>query len=687
MSYPGESIENILRRQRIATDNYGLPQNNQQQQQPYIQPQQQQPYIQPQQPNQNMFNILDKKEVPWLKQDITSMRNAQASVQLGSEAEFNRIQGEKIHFLWWVSHGINIPGNNTLYPVQTTLASVILNSTPLQVAHLDEYNRYRANPWLALVGACPRPKIIDKFRNEETIYLPPLVFKLYDDPDPVNQYAGLFYYVMKLSDHTGIKTCYYLQAQIVTYQEIMEIQNKNSNKVITYSNMFKIIKDQCTKHALDFTKINLAIFSCQAPEDNNKTKITDLIPRNAATYDYANLLNDRLPLLKKINSEIGFNLIRILPAPLPVIKTPAALNAPLKALNNDLGKGCGLNVLNYYGYYSNEKDAEGEVICLSDKGTSIFKLMDIVDTTCKNTFDNYDKNPNTFIVLRTTIEEGIKLLYNFFNRFVIQTGNTRTPYFLLFKMYHEDFRAGGAKSLMGHTVSIYIDERGYKRFADPQNKIISDITQMNVEQLTNYIKTTYTGFKFMDVIFQVISTPRNVPGQQANYTKLQKEVYDKIGVTVFDENPIANALFHYNEYYTIDDVLKHTDAARDLYNKPIRNNGDWNFVERTNDIIFGGKTMSKRKTMSKSKNMSKRKSKSKNMNKRKSKSKNMNKRKSKTKTKTRKQYGGENENEEVDPYIQLVQEIDAETHIPTVIRIDTFSKPEPISETEQKSEI
>jgi hypothetical protein len=58
-----------------------------------------------------------------------------------------------------------------------------------------------------------------------------------------------------------------------------------------------------------------------------------------------------------------------------------------------------------------------------------------------------------------------------------------------------------------------------------------------------------------------------------------------------------------------------------------------------------------------------------------------------------KQYGGENENEneEVDPYIQLVQEIDAETHIPTVIRIDTFSKPEPISETEQipeqKSEI
>jgi hypothetical protein len=191
----------------------------------------------------------------------------------------------------------------------------------------------------------------------------------------------------------------------------------------------------------------------------------------------------------------------------------------------------------------------------------------------------------------------------------------------------------------------------------------------------------------MDVIFQVISTPRNVPGQQANYTKLQKEVYDKIGVTVFDENPIANALFHYNEYYTIDDVLKHTDAARDLYNKPIRNNGDWNFVERTNDIIFGGKTMSKRKTMSKSKNMSKRKSKSKNMNKRKSKSKNMNKRKSKTKTKTRKQYGGENENEEVDPYIQLVQEIDAETHIPTVIRIDTFSKPEPISETEQKSEI
>lgn len=131
-------------------------------------------------------------------------------------------------------------------------------------------------------------------------------------------------------------------------------------------------------------------------------------------------------------------------------------------------KGCGLNVLSYYGLIP-QYEAREAAVCLPILGTSVFKVVDFIvyymrlwDATAmmNNTLPSPFK---TFMVKRFELSVGLQVLTNFIRAIDFPQRQNK---FIFFKLYHEAYRGDTDElSHVGHIVSytligdtvVYID--------------------------------------------------------------------------------------------------------------------------------------------------------------------------------------------------------------------------------------
>lgn len=170
-------------------------------------------------------------------------------------------------------------------------------------------------------------------------------------------------------------------------------------------------------------------------------------------------------------------------------------------------KGCGLNVLSYYGLMP-QYEAREAAVCLPILGTSVFKVVDFIvyymrlwDAGWWNEAMMNNSPPDrfkTFIVKRFDLSVGLQVLANFINAIDIPQRQNK---FIFFKLYHEALR-GTTRELshVGHIVS-YMLIGGAVVYIDPQMGKHQQIDfRFNAEAL-NSLYGQHDYYKFVDIVY------------------------------------------------------------------------------------------------------------------------------------------------------------------------------------------
>jgi hypothetical protein len=402
-----------------------------------------------------------------------------------------------VDFFLWISHGDNISSESNFYPIETKFQSIILYSKPFQAITSSELKDLLEEPCKLLVGSCPRIPI----ENEQGrhVFLPPLVFRV--SPDIQNS-IGLYYITFNKYDNviegegikyfSGIKC----KSEIETLYNQENLVNKyGGDNFITYSQIFKLVKDECSKKNLNPKDVLLGIFSCQTNiEEYSKKyakKITDLIPRQIDTI-YPTPATIFTGNQYPANSFVSLTII-------PFIKLPSSWNALAKITH----QGCGINILSYFGIIE-ENYAREIGVCLSIKGTSIFKIVDYINYYLKK----IGVNQLGYFVARSLFNEALDVLLNF-----VLNYKENDKYAIIFKMYNDDILPTGKKSHIGHTVAIFKYGQNIY-YTDPQKSLVKEI-DMNFFKDDNQIKSLYgftngnynLNWKYIDIIFTVSQEP------------------------------------------------------------------------------------------------------------------------------------------------------------------------------------
>ena len=412
--------------------------------------------------------------------------------------EYNNI----LHFYLWVSHGANVSSNRNYYPIETKFAALTFYSHPFETIYetfldtLDKSIKFEnteggSNDICKLItGSCPIIPVINKDTKQKIVYLPPLIFTpefpkdLKIDEQSGEKYMGLYYFSLIKTNNENCKVIE--NKRILTNNDLINLQLKT----ITYSTIFQKVLQDCEKKNLDPDSVMLGIYSCQSKYDKyipeyNQLDITNMIPK------YANISVDRASI---INNIYEYN--------------PNAYSSPCfiidnnqftgwEALGNIKTQGCGLNILSYYGIISTTSARE-ETVCLTSKGTSIFRILDYINQYYF--IKKYNVNNMEYLILRLKIKNGVTILIDFMKRY-----KTHNKYAIIFKVYREniflDKKQGNIYSEVGHTVSIacYNEEIMY---IDAQGSVFINLQgtlEEQVNQLSNYLLEK--SFTYIDIIF------------------------------------------------------------------------------------------------------------------------------------------------------------------------------------------
>jgi hypothetical protein len=460
---------------------------------------------------------------------------------------------ESINFFLWVSHGTNVSSENNFYPIQTEFKSIILYSKPLQPIFLDELDEITKNPCKLVLGSCPYiPVENDMFGKH--VFLPPLIFNN-NEPEPYYQMrvaTGLYHYNIKTNyEQPQIlgknlldlpQNCIAHKNHIYNYRDFLDMYKTN---FITYSQIFKLVTDTCKKMNLDSKDILLGIFSCQEVMDTyakEYTKeISNLIPKQVQpNLMLSNIFtSDNYPE----NSFISLNVM-------PINKMIKNWNKIVEITH----QGCALNVLSYFNIIP-RTSAREQIVCLPMKGTSIFKIIDFINTFIieKNIINHLG-----FFVARCQFDDGIIKIANFMLNY------DEDNYCVIFKMYKKNYTENTKQSHTGHTVAMFKYNESYY-YVDPHQNILQKINISDFGQFINNIKmVTGNNWNFIDLIFIVKNErfPENRPQESS-------------------EN-------------FINDIPDGVDTS---------------IVVRTPDIKFGGKKLFKKMRNNKKKSIKKRKNK------------------------------------------------------------------------------
>ena len=416
--------------------------------------------------------------------------------------EYNNI----LHFYLWVSHGANVSSNRNYYPIETKFAALTFYSHPFETIHetfldtLDKSIKFEntegGSSFICklMTGSCPIIPVINKDTKQKIVYLPPLIFTpefqkdLKNDEESAEEsaekYIGLYYFSLIKTNNDNCKVIE--NKRILTNNDLINLQLKT----ITYSTIFQKVLQDCEKKKLDPNSVMLGIYSCQSKYDKyipeyNQLDIRNMIPK------YANISVDRASI---INNIYEYN--------------PNAYSSPCfiidnnqfttwEALGNIKTQGCGLNILSYYGIISTTYARE-ETVCLTSKGTSIFRIIDYINQYYF--IKKYNVNNMEYLILRLEIKNGILILIDFMKRY-----KTHNKYAIIFKVYREniflDKKQGNIYSEVGHTVSI-AGYNGEIMYIDAQGSVFINLQgtlEEQVNQLSNYLLEK--SFRYIDIIF------------------------------------------------------------------------------------------------------------------------------------------------------------------------------------------
>jgi len=394
---------------------------------------------------------------------------------------------DSVPFFLWVSHGLNVEAAHNYYPMETKFNSLVFYSQPFDSIDTTLLNSFTTDPCRMLLGSCPKIPVTNKESNTKHVYLPPLVFSTSKDESHfLMSYIGLYFaQITKSGD-----SCSYLKpmTKLLYQKDLLEVQVKSHSQYMTYSTIYKIVSDKCKTLNINVEDVVLGIYSCQSEHSLYKTEynttIKDLVPKNVVEVKKANIFNN----LNEIDESLYYSPTLII---FNKLKDWNAL-ASIKT------QGCGLNVLSYYDIIP-QTDARAQTVCLTTKGTSIFKIVDYINDYAVKTAGIA---ANAYVIIRMNLRGALTVLFHFMKLFTY-TQN----YAVIFKLYNAEKEYNTDKySQIGHTASLAKTADGKIYFIDPQQSIYQEITAEN--QLITFINNSYNNYyNFADIIYTVRPSP------------------------------------------------------------------------------------------------------------------------------------------------------------------------------------
>lgn len=379
--------------------------------------------------------------------------------------EIHTLKDNAIDVLLWISHGNTTAVDQRYYPVENKFKGMSTFAKPLTALYTVELGELIQNPCQFLLGNCPTINHKVNERLSEA-WLPPIVFSLPEINGPMHEYMGLYHFRIELVNLHGRVCNYIVQDASNNFVSVDGMKDINESKVLdntnarqyytgsfaqeyfTYSDIFKMAYDYCKEKNLNTRKVVMSIFSCFSSSDY----------LNHTTYQLTNLLLPKASKKVKQANIVSKNTAEALPLSLLILRTPHEFK-DWTALAKQKSKGCGLNVLSYFGVIE-QTEARNQTVCLSSKGTSIFKIVDIYDDT--------RVNKSTYVVVRTTLSRGIQEIFRFLYEF--EKRKVDYNYGIVFKMYQGLLQANTNKdNHIGHTISIGIENTGNIFLFDPQS--------------------------------------------------------------------------------------------------------------------------------------------------------------------------------------------------------------------------
>jgi hypothetical protein len=404
-----------------------------------------------------------------------------------------------IHFFLWVSHG------NTVSPLATS--SEIYHSKIPRFVYYSEHGRAQVDdsliPYnLLAMQKPPNNSPLSNFPSDFSdfyigydvrenvggyIRIPTLVYSL--DPDPLSivaTYSGIYYFKLRKYFVPGDQTAKYglvSYDRIFVHNDLLQIYR---DKYITHSNIEKHVLDYCKKNKIsDLNKVNIGFFSCKLILDIYINEYSELpLDIHEETVEPANIINFEQHHAQIVSSLLTINID----------------NAPFskknwQALAGLTHQGCAMNVLSYYDLMSLPK-ARQRAVCLTLKGTSIFRIIDYLNYYLKFSIST----PINYLVCRYNIEYGLTIINSFMNAY-----KSDDNYVIIFKIYKDLVNPTKPEeySEIGHTLSVAFNRNdGYNWIIDPQIQFSEALNNGSNDDLYKKIITNYgDDFKFVDIIF------------------------------------------------------------------------------------------------------------------------------------------------------------------------------------------
>ena len=433
-----------------------------------------------------------------------------------------------VHLILSVFHAQTVSGQNPQYLYETDIGNLTYYTEIGEEAYASYLDMYGIpnirnqdqeyivqDPSLPIIDFTHLVNGIDKRQNiksykppyKNNIYIRPLIFRL--DQAEVSSYIGLYYLYLKKNNNTGVHTIAGYQRilteeQIVNNPTDMSLYERNGN-FFTFNYIVKKVSEFFRQKNIPLRNITLGLYNCSSRIQSYETEyavksnapyLVSEIPM-APTFQS---LQQIIDMSAGDTSQFKYSILN-----LQVDST--ILNPSWSALAKLKTQGCALNVLSYYGIIP-QTLAREQTVCLSVKGTSIFRIVDyinnyFVENLPFNKFIEYQSI--SYFITRFTIEDGFHLLKNF-----LLTGLSMGPFTIIFKVYqtNENPQKKAELSEIGHTVSILsINKVLY--YIDPQSINIelsiannSSLFNGNYDEFFNYIRTNVLAdFNFIDLIF------------------------------------------------------------------------------------------------------------------------------------------------------------------------------------------
>ncbi len=361
----------------------------------------------------------------------------------------------------WVSHGDSIPNSNKHYLVETKFKVIGFYSEPLQAIGIGPIQQILESP-------CSAVDIFKiKKQTNNHVYLPPLVFSIEpNDHELIIKYTGLY----RLEYSFYNKTCHALKTEkLLSHADFL--QQFSNIEHITYSLIFKTITDMCKVKGDIPSDTSVSIYSCQSP---HKDYVQMYSPKSNPEQETHVVEPVHAMIVNQLQMNEKASLLL-----LPVNYVPKTW-APLAKLKH---QGCALNVLSFY-QVLDENYAREKAVCLSLKGTSIYKIVDYIH--------QYNPIPEyKYIIMRMPILTGLSIILN-------KLFESNADLGVIFKLYASNTHKNNINHV-GHSVSIMIDNNNM-HFVDPQSQIylsIPDNSETSIAQIMHH----YAKFHYMDLIY------------------------------------------------------------------------------------------------------------------------------------------------------------------------------------------